>query len=417
MLGLSIIIIHFTLPVSKFGIPCALYRLSLPQNMNANTQLLYSRTFLVLCLSYICFGASFNMIIPELPSYLSSLGGEDYKGLIIALFTLTAGLSRPFSGKLTDVIGRKPVIIFGTVVCIVCSLIYPVVSSVGAFLLLRLFHGFSTGFSPTAINAYIADIVPIHRRGEAMGIIGVSINIGASISPPIGGYISHAFSLTHMFWMSSLFAVVSMLLLVRLPETLVHKKRFHWRLLFIKKHEIIARDAVLPALVCGLSYVGYGAILTITPDQCEFMGMTNKGLFFSSFTFCSVISRLVAGRISDIYGRVPVMRLAICLLAVAYVIFGLASTPVALIMASGFVGFSLGIVIPSVFAWTIDRSADITRGKSLATLFIGLEFAIGAGALLGAQLYQNDPSRFSFVFFIVGLMSLLALVFARERKE
>ncbi len=50
------------------------------------------------------------MLIPELPSYLSNLGGSEYKGLIIALFTLTAGLSRPFSGKLTDTIGRKPVL-------------------------------------------------------------------------------------------------------------------------------------------------------------------------------------------------------------------------------------------------------------------------------------------------------------------
>ena len=59
------------------------------------------------------------MIIPELPSYLSSLGGEDYKGFIIALFTLTAGISRPFSGKLADTIGRIPVIIVGAVVCII----------------------------------------------------------------------------------------------------------------------------------------------------------------------------------------------------------------------------------------------------------------------------------------------------------
>ena len=52
------------------------------------------------------------MIIPELPAFLTSLGGEDYKGLIIALFTLTAGISRPFSGKLADTIGRVPIILF-----------------------------------------------------------------------------------------------------------------------------------------------------------------------------------------------------------------------------------------------------------------------------------------------------------------
>ena len=70
---------------------------------------LYSTPFLLLCLSHALFAGSFNMMIPELPAYLSSLNGAEHKGLIIALFTLTAGISRPFSGKLADTIGRMPV--------------------------------------------------------------------------------------------------------------------------------------------------------------------------------------------------------------------------------------------------------------------------------------------------------------------
>ena len=69
--------------------------------------------FWLLCLSSFLFFSSFNMIIPELPDYLTSLGGEEYKGLIISMFTLSAGLSRPFSGKLADTIGRIPVMVFG----------------------------------------------------------------------------------------------------------------------------------------------------------------------------------------------------------------------------------------------------------------------------------------------------------------
>ncbi|MCV5754137.1 hypothetical protein OFN51_35620, partial [Escherichia coli] len=58
--------------------------------------------FGLLIFSNFLFSASFSMMIPELPGYLTSLGGAEYKGLIISLFTLMAGISRPFSGKLTD---------------------------------------------------------------------------------------------------------------------------------------------------------------------------------------------------------------------------------------------------------------------------------------------------------------------------
>ena len=132
-------------------------------------QKMYTTTFWLLCLSYAFFGGSFNMIIPELPAYLTSMGGEDYKGLIIALFTLTAGLSRPFSGRLTDTIGRRPVMYFGMIVCIICSLLYPILTTVSTFLFLRLLHGLSTGFSPTAITCLLyTSPSPRDQRGSRM---------------------------------------------------------------------------------------------------------------------------------------------------------------------------------------------------------------------------------------------------------
>lgn len=357
------------------------------------------------------------MIIPELPSFLSDMGGEDYKGLIIALFTLTAGFSRPFSGKLSDTIGRKPIILIGAIVCIICSLIYPILTTVSGFLMLRLVHGFSTGFSPTAMTAYVADIVPVHRRGEAMGIIGVSINLGSSIAPPIGSYLATNYSTSAMFYASSLFALISLLLIVRIHETLPYPKVFKVNMLRLNRNEIISRNAIYPALVCGLAYLGFGAVITITPDQSVFLGMTNKGLYFSSFTVCSILSRLVAGQVSDRYGRLIVMRVAILLLTVAYLLYGYVSSPIWLLAGSGFMGFSLGVALPAVFAWTVDRSNDDNRGKAMATLFIGLEVAIGTGAIMGAAVYNNDPSNFKSVFQIVSLITIFGLLFVREKSS
>ena len=380
-------------------------------------QKLYTPAFITLCVSYAFFGGSFNMIVPELPSFLESMGGKEYKGFIIALFTLTAGLSRPFSGKLTDAVGRKPIIVIGALVCIGCSLMYPLLTTVSGFLFLRLVHGFSTGFSPTATTAYVADIVPSHRRGEAMGIIGVSINLGSSITPPIGSFLALKYSLDVMFYASSLAALISLLLLVRIKETVLEKQKFSPSLLMLKKDEWINRSSILPAIVCGLSYMGFGALITVTPDQCVHLGMENKGIFFSSFTFCAILSRLFAGRLSDIYGRVIVMRIAVVILAFSYFLFGYANSPTILIATSGFVGFALGIAIPVVFAWTVDRSNDENRGKALATLFIGLEFAIGAGALLGAAVYDNNYQNFSTVFLIMGTASIMALIFIKSKDD
>lgn len=391
--------------------------MSLFLGMQNNDQPLYTHSFLLLCTSFALFGASFNMIIPELPAYLTSLGGAEYKGLIIALFTLTAGISRPFSGKLADTIGRVPIIVFGAVVCIICSLIYPILTTVSGFLLLRLLHGFSTGFTPTAITAYVADIVSEKRRGEAMGIMGISINLGSSIGPFVGSYIAAYESLNLMFYTSSCIALLSMILLLNMKETLVNKQTFHPRLLALKRSEIFDKRSIIPAVVCGFIYLGFGAIITITPDQSVHLGMVNKGAFFTSFTLCSILSRLVAGKLSDIYGRVVAIRISAVMLAFGFVLLGMSASPTWLLVASGLVGFSLGVGIPALFAWTIDRSEIQNRGKAMATLYIGLEVAIGSGALLGAAIYNNNFANFSTTFNVIAIFPLIALLFLWKEKD
>lgn len=376
-----------------------------------SNQALYTKGFLLLCLSHILFGASFSMIIPELPDYLISLGGEKYIGLIIALFTLTAGISRPFSGKLSDTVGRVPVMVIGTIVCVLCSLLYPLVTGVVGFLFLRFIHGFSTGFKPTAATAYAADIVPAHRRGEAMGILGVSLNVGTSGAPPFGSYLVINYSMDTMFFVSSAVALISVMILYGMKETLENKQKFSVKMLKLRKEEIFHPTGLRPALITFCLYFGFGAILTIVPNQCTYLGIENKGAYLGVITASSIASRLVAGRVSDIYGRLIVLRVAMVCVVGSLILLGYANSPTWLFTASGILGFSFGISSPAMFAWAIDRADPAQLGRVLATVYIALEAGIGIGALLSAYLYQNDVSNFAFTFWVIAGISSLGFLY------
>jgi MFS family permease len=324
-----------------------------------------------------------------------------------------AGLSRPFSGKLTDTVGRMPVMIFGTLVCVVCSLLYPVLGTIGGFLLLRFFHGFSTGFKPTASTAYIADIVPDNRRGEALGISGVSMNIGASMAPPFGSWVAQVWSLETMFYISSGVALLSVLMLLGLKETLPKNEKvpFRWNLLRIRWHEVYDKSALSPAFVCMFVYLGFGVMLTIVPDQSEYLGINNKGMFFAFVTFSSVLSRLVAGRISDKIGRIPIIKIGIFLLCLSLIMIGYADTSFWFFAGASGLGFSTGVAAPALFAWTIDRALPQFRGRALATIYIALEIGIGMGAFFSALIYDNNPSNFAFVLYLTSALTVSALLF------
>lgn len=348
------------------------------------------------------------MMIPELPDYLTQLGGREYIGLIIALFTLTAGLSRPFSGKITDTVGRVPVMAFGSLVCFVCGFLYPYLLTVWGFLFLRLIHGFSTGTKPTATAAYVADVVPANRRGEAMGTLGLFTALGMSIGPAIGSWLATDYSMDVMFWTSSAFALLSIGILLRMPETLVNTQPFRFALLRLKKSELFDRQALSPFTVLLLQSFSYGAVITLISMLSTSLGIANKGLFFTVYTLASLGVRLVFSRSSDRYGRVPVLFVSSVLLVLSMGLLIVAQTPVVFWTAALLYGFSSGMNAPTIQAWTADLADEATRGRAMATMYIALEAGIGLGALGSGWLLNHllGQAGLSASF---GLSSVLAL--------
>lgn len=382
-----------------------------------NSDPVYNLHFILMCLSSLLFSASFNMMIPELPAYLSSMGGAEYKGFIIALFTLTAGISRPFSGKLTDKVGRVPIMAVGSIVCFVCGILYPVLTTVSGFLFLRLVHGFSTGFKPTATAAYIADIIPRERWGEALGLHGICFSIGMAIGPALGSTITLYSSINVMFFTSSFFALLSILILFNMKETLQNKQKFSFGLLKISKQDVFAKEALPAALITFLSYVAYGSILTLIPDWTEHLGFQNKGVFFIVFTISSMMVRFFAGKISDQKGRVLVIKLGLVLLIVALVLLASIDAKIGLILGGLMYGISTGILSPALNAWTIDFSKPDERGKAMATMYIAMEAGIGLGALCAGWYFQDYLDRIPMVIYVSAFICLLVTIYMLKFKN
>jgi MFS family permease len=386
---------------------------SLFSRQTASGPSLYTLSFWLLCVSNFLFSASFSMMIPELPDYLTKLGGREYVGLIIALFTFTAGVSRPFSGKITDTVGRVPVMAFGSLVCFICGFLYPYLLTVWGFLTLRLIHGFSTGTKPTATAAYVADVVPANRRGEAMGMLGLFTAMGMSLGPAIGSWLADDYSMNVMFWTSSAFALLSIGILMRMPETLVNTQPFRFSLLRLKKDELFDKHAIPPFIVQLLQAFSSGVVLTVISTFSSSLGITNKGLFFTVYTIASLAVRLTFSRSSDKYGRVPVLFISTIVLAFSMVLLILTDSPFWFWASAIVYGMSWGMNSPTIQAWTADLSDEHTRGRAMATMYIALEAGIGLGAVASGLLLNRftGGTGIDASFALAGVLALAAVAY------
>jgi MFS family permease len=284
-------------------------------------------------------------------------------------------------------------------------------TTVAGFLFLRLVHGFSTGFTPTGQTAYISDIIPLERRGEAMGLLGTAGAVGMAAGPAIGGTLANNAGLDAMFYCSSAFALISILIILGMKETLVAKHRFSLHHLKIDKHDLFEPRVWTPCLIMALCAYSYGALFTVIPDFGEHLGIRNKGLLFTCLTVASLLVRLLGGKASDLYGRKAILRLSTVVMVIAMLIIAFSASPFQLIVGVTIYGFAQGVTSPTLLAWATDLSPVTRKGRGVSSLYIFMEFGIGVGAFLSGIIYANQTEHFDNTFLVCGLLSGLAFLY------
>ena len=342
--------------------------------------------------------ASFGMLLPELPGYLSNMGAHHLIGWIVALFTIGAFVSRFVAGRVADRAGRKPVMLFGTAVTALAGFAYigvarmeSVAMAVTGFLIVRLLHGLSTGFRPTGTSAFLTDLAPPHRRGEAFGYLGVAGNAGMALGPALGSWLAVEFGYDAMFLASSALGVAAYAMTTLLPETLRGARKPEWQDLNVLEGGTVEPSAWPSSVFLLPVAIAFGTFLTVTPDLVADLGFKYKGSFNTVVVAASIGARLVAGKASDRYGRVELLMLGAVLLAIGMTLFSAATSVTILLVAGVVYGFSIGINMPAIFAWTIDLAPEGRSATALSTMLMSLEVGIGAGAFFSGSWYAADP--------------------------
>jgi MFS transporter, DHA1 family, tetracycline resistance protein len=169
----------------------------------------------------------FGLILPLIPLYTDNFGASKlFIGAIIASYSLMQFIFAPIWGRISDRIGRRPVLLGSTFCATVSYIIFAYGSSLQnhslalwTILLSRMFAGIC-GANITVAQAYIADITPPEKRSARMGIIGMAFGLGFILGPAIGGTATKYFGLAAPGWVAAgLCALNFIWALVRLPES------------------------------------------------------------------------------------------------------------------------------------------------------------------------------------------------------
>ncbi|TGE33847.1 MFS transporter [Desulfosporosinus sp. Sb-LF] len=139
----------------------------------------------------------FGIVIPILPFFVNKLGGGALSlGIFMSAYSIMQFFFAPFWGRLSDRIGRRPVILIGLSGYGLTFLMFGLVNNLYLLIGLRALSGMvSSATLPTAM-AYLADITVGEERSKGMGLIGAAMGLGMIFGPALGGLLGHySFSL------------------------------------------------------------------------------------------------------------------------------------------------------------------------------------------------------------------------------
>ena len=161
----------------------------------------------------------FGIVLPLLPSYAASFQVSPTAiGILVASFSLMQFLLAQWWGRLSDRIGRRPVLLIGLLGSAISYLIFGLAGSFAVLLLSRLVAG-GMGATVNVAQAYLADVTPLEQRPRAMGMIGAAFGLGFVVGPALGGISSHWGSAAPGFLASGLTAINLVLTWRWLPES------------------------------------------------------------------------------------------------------------------------------------------------------------------------------------------------------
>jgi MFS family permease len=288
-------------------------------------------------------------------------------------FAFTAVVLRPIGGRLSDQIGRKTIAVTGTTLTAIAGCLYLLPLDIPGLILARLVLGVGEGWLYTAAAAWVVDVTPEERRGETIGLFGMSIWLGLSLGPAIGEALRAIGGFDLVWAFAAVAPAVGAVVAARTPEAR-HVASTP------TENVLLPRGALLPGLALGCAVIGFAAMQGFVILMLDDRGVAHGATVFTAFAVAVAVTRFLLSWLPDRIGAERTAAIAaaghasgLAILAVAH------SLPVAL-AAAVVQGVGYSLLFPALALLAVQRVGERSRGAALGFFTAFFDAGMGLGA-------------------------------------
>lgn len=365
--------------------------------------------------------AGFGLVIPLLPFFAHAFDAPAWQvTLLFSAFSVGQFLGEGFWGKLSDRIGRRPVLI---ITITMVGLSYAALAFAPNMLVafaIRFANGFFAGNISTLQGA-LADITPPEKRAGRMGIMGAAFSAGFSTGPAIGGLLAQpsrgALGFQLPLLVAAGFALASALAVILLvresrpkaaPSPIKRMRSAGLREGFA--HPIIRR-VVLISFIVVVGFAGIEAIYGLWTEHEFGWGPRQIGLAFMGIGILGAVCQgLLSGHLARRYGEAWTLAAGLAFMGAGLVTQGLSPTWQVAVVGFALVCIGQSICFPNISALISQAAPPDRQGEMLGLNMSGMALARIGGPVLAGQMFSLVSPGSPFLF--SALLILPALWFA-----
>jgi EmrB/QacA subfamily drug resistance transporter len=161
-----------------------------------------------------------TIVSTAIPHIVADLQGFEQIAWVATIYLLTSTVTIPIYGKLSDLLGRKPIFLFGIVMFLICSALSGAAQSMTQLIMFRGLQGIGAGALLPIASAVVGDLFPPRERGKWQGVTGSTYALAAIIGPLAGGWLTDHLSWRWIFYVNLPIGLVALLVLIFLMPPL-----------------------------------------------------------------------------------------------------------------------------------------------------------------------------------------------------
>ncbi len=360
-----------------------------------------------------------------LPLHLRRLGATDGQlGLIMACFSATAIVVQPVVGAWVDRGGRRAFLVTGAMLTSGVALLFAAApETLGLFPLLRALQGVAFSVFFIANFTVVVDLVPPDRRGQALGIFGISGLVSGAVGPALGELLVQAAGFRGLFLAAAVLPLLAAGISARLHLPPEQRRLGAGEGLPGLLRGIVSAPR-LPMTLGAAFGLGQGVMFTFFPTYALDLGVRWVGLFAVTYSGAALGVRATASGLADTIGRRAVIIPALALQAGATVLLsslgllarslGFPAGPF-LALAGLLAGAAHGLLYPALTALVVDVTPPERRGRVVGVFMAFILLGQAGGAAGFGHLAHAMGYGPMFGILSILLAGACALAFRLER--